>query len=269
MVTDAALDIQPTINIYPSRQTLSEALASRVANLSERACAARGRFAIALSGGSLIDILCPPLISAPMRAAIDWSGWHLFWADERWVAKSDSESNYGLAEKRFVSHVPIPADQIYAIDNTHNPEETADRYESIIKQVLPPDAVEPPAFDLILLGIGPDGHTASLFPDHPLLAETRRWVAPVYDSPKPPPTRITMTLPLINHARQVVFVAAGGDKAAIVANILNPAAGRRLPAQLVQPVHGRLHWFIDQKAAKCARIPAVAGMTMTEPEHKG
>jgi 6-phosphogluconolactonase len=107
-----------------------------------------------------------------------------------------------------------------------------------------------PRFDLILLGIGDDGHTASLFPRHPLLGETGAWVVPVLDAPKPPPIRITMTLPLINKSRNVVFVAAGPGKAAIVAKLLNPQMRtEKLPAQLVYPSDGELQWFIDRAAA--------------------
>ncbi len=111
-----------------------------------------------------------------------------------------------------------------------------------------------PRFDLILLGIGEDGHTASLFPGHPLLAETRAWVAPVLNAPKPPPIRITMTLPLINNGRNVVFMAAGAGKADILSKVLNPQKqGQKLPAELVNPTDGALEWFIDKTAAVYSR----------------
>jgi 6-phosphogluconolactonase len=107
-----------------------------------------------------------------------------------------------------------------------------------------------PRFDLILLGVGEDGHTASLFPDHPLPAETKAWVAPVLDAPKPPPIRITMTLPLLNNSRNVVFVAAGPGKADIVSKVLNPQIQKQqLPVQLVNPSDGEFQWFIDRAAA--------------------
>jgi len=243
--------MQPEINVFPTRHALASALANQIADTACLAMAARGQFVVALSGGSLIDIISPPLISNAMRAAIDWSGWRVFWADERWVAKSDPESNYGLAQKRLLSHVPIPANCVHMADNVDDPEQTAADYAAAISQALPPGPTGWPAFDLILLGIGPDGHTASLFPGHSALAETRRRVAPIYDSPKPPPVRITLTLPVINSARQVIFVVAGSEKASIMAKILAPAAGcPPLPAQLVQPAQGRLLWYIDQGAAR-------------------
>jgi 6-phosphogluconolactonase len=127
---------------------------------------------------------------------------------------------------------------------------TAQAYEDTMRHVLGPESGPWPRFDLILLGIGPDGHTASLFPNHPVLGETQRWVLPVMDSPKPPPIRITMTLPVINNARSVLFVAAGGKKAKILSRVLNPTGKRQpLPSQRVKPSDGKLGWFLDRAAA--------------------
>jgi 6-phosphogluconolactonase len=149
--------------------------------------------------------------------------------------------------------VPIRRTQIYAIDDSTNPAATAKSYASVVAKVLRPRQGQMPRFDLILLGIGEDGHTASLFPDHPLLAEIRTWVAPVFDAHKPPPTRMTMTLPLINSARTIFFVAVGPGKADILSKVLKPTGrqqeGQELPAQLVKPSRGELQWFIDQAAA--------------------
>lgn len=246
------MEMLAKVNIYPSRDELSVDLAEHVAQLAAAACAGRGRFCIALSGGSLMDIVSPALCSAPLRGSIDWSSWHVFWVDERWVPWSSPESNYGLARDRFFSRVPIPREQIHGMDNSLDPAATAGTYASVLAKVFQLRQGRMPRFDLILLGVGDDGHTASLFPNHPVLAETRAWVAPVLDAPKPPPIRITMTLPLINKSRNVVFVAAGSGKTDIVAKVLNPQMQKqkqKMPAQLVNPSDGELQWFIDRAAA--------------------
>lgn len=244
------METRAKINVYTDRDELSVALAAHVANLAAMACGKQGRFSIALSGGSLLDILAPALCSDRLHDNINWSCWHVFWVDERWVPWSSPESNYGLAEDTLFSRVGIPRDQIHATDNALNPSATARTYESVIREVFQPQQDRMPRFDLILLGVGEDGHTASLFPGHPLLAETNAWVAPVLDAPKPPPIRITMTLPLINNGRDVVFVAAGAGKADILSRVLNRQPRRqKLPAELVNPTDGSLQWFIDRAAA--------------------
>ena len=250
--------MQPTVNIYHSRDELSVGLAEHVVRLAAAACTRRGRFCVAFSGGSLMEIISPALCSGLLQGSIDWPCWRVFWVDERWVPWSSPESNYGLARDLLLNRVPIPHGQIHGTDDSSDPAATAGNYASVLAKVFHLQQGQTPRFDLILLGIGEDGHTASLFPGHPLLAETRAWVAPVFDAPKPPPIRITMTLPLINKSRNVVFVAAGTGKAAIVAKILNPLMQKeKLPAQLVNPTDGELQWFIDRAAGAetgCAEI---------------
>jgi len=249
------MNFRPDIRIFPDRRALATALASHVAQASEASSIARGRFCVALSGGSLMDMLAPALSKPPLRDRIDWSAWHVFWADERWVPPSSPESNFGVAGRLLLSRVPIPEGHIHAVDNAQSPDETARAYEANMRKIFQVEAGAPPRFDLVLLGLGEDGHTASLFPGHPVLQESRRWVRPVFNAPKPPPVRVTMTLPVINHARSVVFFAVGSGKANIVAKVLNPKnAKSTLPAQLVKPAQGDLKWFIDKAAAECARI---------------
>lgn len=236
----------PEIVIHPNREALSLGVSSHVALLAARAVVKRKRFYIALSGGSLMTILCPPLITEPLRDEIDWSGWHIFWADERFVPPTSPESNYGDANQQLFRHVNIPFNQIHPLDSKLGVSEAAVAYQATLNKVFRPGAGRLPRFDLILLGIGEDGHTASLFPNHPLLKETQHWVAAIFDAPKPPPVRVTLTLPVINNARHIVFVAAGAGKKAILSEILGPGIHRRkLPATLVNPSQGDLRWFLD------------------------
>jgi 6-phosphogluconolactonase len=141
------------------------------------------------------------------------------------------------------------------LNNSRSPDETARAYEFALEKIFQTESNQIPRFDLILLGVGEDGHTASLFPGHPALKETRRWVVPILNAPKPPPVRITMTLPVINHACNVIFVAAGAAKANIISEVLNSKEEQpKLPVQMVKPSNGRLHWFIDRTAAERASI---------------
>jgi 6-phosphogluconolactonase len=247
--------MSPKINIYPTQETLSVAVAGHVALLAARAMAERGRFFIALSGGSVTKIISAKLVAEPIRSDVDWWGWHVFWADERCVPLSSPESNYGVANRLLFRHVDIPHHQIYVLDDTLGAIEAAEAYESILRRVFRPQDSLIPKFDLILLGIGEDGHTASLFPGSPILHETDRWVAPILDAPKPPPERVTLTLPVINNARHVIFVAAGTGKKFILSKVFTPNLHRpRLPAELVGPFDGDLQWFADEAAAGNLRI---------------
>ena len=238
------------LNVYANRRELSVGLAVYVARLGSGASAKRGRFCVALSGGSLMDIIGPCLGATPLRDTIDWASWHVFWSDERWVPKDSPESNYHHANRHIFTRVGIPAGQIHAADDSLGPDETAEVYSATMAEVLQPEPGRLPRFDLVLLGIGEDGHTASLFPNHKALRETRCWVVSVMDAPKPPPIRITMTLPVINNARHVLFVAAGNTKARIVSKVFNPDGEESaLPAHLVAPSNGELRWFLDGAAA--------------------
>ena len=238
------------LHIFPEKNDISMALTSRVALVAEQAATARGRFTVALSGGSLLDILSPPLITDPLRSLIQWTSWDVFWADERCVPLLSPDSNFAAASRLLFKHVDIPGEQIHAIDDTLDPREAARVYQSTIKEILQTSNGQLPRFDLILLGMGQDGHTASLFPGHRVLQEKRKWVAPVLDAPKPPPERITLTLPVINEAREVIFVVTGAEKAsALRAVFVDQAPGHRLPAALVNPAHGHLKWFVDEAAA--------------------
>ncbi len=238
------------LHILPLAE-LTKAAAGYVAQVSAQAIAARGRFLVAFSGGSLPGLLFPLLADEPLRAEIDWKAWHVFWSDERCVPLTDRDSNYRLAREHLFEHVAIPSAQIYTVQTALDPASAAKGYQTTLLQVFQPAPGQLPAFDLVLLGMGEDGHTASLFPHHPALKETERWVAPISDSPKPPPKRITLTLPVINNARHVAFLATGDGKAGILRRVFKEKAlPGTLPAQMVQMVHGELHWFVDTDAGR-------------------
>jgi len=177
---------------------------------------------------------------------------HVFYADERVVPLDHEDSNHRLASELLFSKVSIPPKNIHTIDVSllDDLEELSDAYEKeLIREFAQRDSARFPVFDLILLGVGPDGHTASLFPGHELLSENDRWVAYIEDSPKPPPRRVTFTYPVINHAARVAFVATGANKVKILQDILDtPELG--LPAARVRPVvPGQLVWFVDDAAS--------------------
>ena len=180
--------------------------------------------------------------------------WVVFFADERCVGLDSADSNFKGCDDALFSKAPgMVKENIHAINAAlGSPKEMAEDYQQRLLAVTTP-ASGPPVLDLVLLGLGPDGHTASLFPGHPLLAETERWVAEIMDSPKPPPERITLTYPVINAARQAAFVAAGAGKADTLKEIFGDAKGDdRLPAARVAAKDTR--WFVDQPAA--VNVPA-------------
>lgn len=190
---------------------------------------------------------------------------HVFYADERVVPLDSPDSNHKLCTDVLFSKVPIPVSNIHAIDYPKDPskstveldlEEICDTYEKkLIAEFAQKAAARFPVFDLLLLGIGPDGHTCSLFPGHELLTEEDRWVAPIEDSPKPPPKRITLTFPVINHAARAVFVATGEGKVDVLSTILDkPEVG--LPASRVRPAFpGQVWWFVDDAASAKVQYP--------------
>jgi 6-phosphogluconolactonase len=246
------------------------ALADHVAKVAQKAIARHDRFTVAISGGSLPSQLSG-LLKPAIRDTLDWSRWHVFLADERLVPHDHADSNYRLIKEHLLEHVPIPSSQVYPINESllNQPEEAADDYMKVLQRVFAAkDSVKFPVFDLILLGMGPDGHTCSLFPNHELLHERIAWVASITDSPKPPPERITLTLPVLNHAHHATFVCAGTSKRDALRHILakpetevDPAQ-HPLPAARVHPVHGKLVWILDHAAAEAlADIESVVSIS--------
>jgi 6-phosphogluconolactonase len=185
---------------------LAETLAGILERESRQALAARGRFSLALSGGSVAEAFFPRLA----RVALDWPRTDVFWGDERAVAPSDTDSNYGRARALWFQPAGIPRERLHRMEaDAADLFAAARAYAELLEQRLG----TPPRLDLVLLGVGPDGHVCSLFPGHPLLREEQRWVAALEDAPKPPPRRMTLTLPTLAAARLVVIAALDAAKA--------------------------------------------------------
>ncbi|XP_068634904.1 probable 6-phosphogluconolactonase 4, chloroplastic [Aristolochia californica] len=240
--------------VFDSEEGLSVSLAEYTAQLSEKFTRERGAFTVVLSGGSLIESL-RKLVESPYLESIEWSKWHVFWVDERVVPKDHEDSNYKLAYDGFLSKVPILPGHVYAINDALSAEGAADDYETCLKQLVKTSVIDSsatgwPKFDLMLLGMGPDGHVASLFPGHPLIHEKERWVTFIKDSPKPPPERITFTFPVINASANIALVITGEGKAAPVSKALgSDQTSISLPIQMVSTEDGETTWFTDKAAA--------------------
>jgi 6-phosphogluconolactonase len=210
------------------------------------ACA-QGASAVCLSGGATPRILYKTLAESPYREAMPWKRIHWFWCDERFVPSTDERSNYNMAQKLLLERAPIPRANIHAIPTEcGTADAAAAAYEEELKRfygtcTLAPDR---PLFDVTFLGVGEDGHTASLFPGSPVLQERSRWAAAVSDAH--PEARITLTYPVLESSRDVAFLVTGAAKRGIMEEILDGAA--RAPAARVRPA-GRLHWFVDRAAA--------------------
>ncbi len=234
------------VRIFPDLEELSQAAAWYVVLQSRNATAARGKFTVALSGGSSPKRLYSLLATDPYAAQINWSGSHFFWADERCVPPDHQESNFRLAHDAFLAKVLLPTENTHRIAGEKDPERAASEYEKHLRTFF--DAPSFPAFDLILLGVGEDGHTASLFPGASTLRERVRIAVPVYaDAPKP--NRVTLTLPVLNHATNILFLVSGRGKAKVLHEIFEDGNPKQYPAGMVRPVNGTVTWMIDRDAA--------------------
>ena len=241
-----------TFSIHDDLDSLSRAAARRISALAAEACAARGAFHIALSGGSTPRRLYETLATAEFRDSIDWSRVHIYFGDERCVPPEHPDSNYGMAAAALLSHVPIPPQQVHRIAVTMSTvRQDAWRYAQLIAAQVPRDAQGVPSFDLVLLGMGPDGHTASLFP-HSCILRAHQPAAAVYVD-KFRSWRISITYPLLNHARRLMFLVAGADKADMLRRIhLDPPGDNPVPIQRII-AEGAVEWLLDSAAA--AHLP--------------
>jgi 6-phosphogluconolactonase len=223
------------------------ALAHHVATwMTEAALATDRPFRISLSGGSTPKALYKLLASDEFRGRFPWQRVSWYWGDERFVPYDDPESNYRMTREAMLARAPVPPENIHPVPTDGTPEDAARRYERTLQEAYGASALDPgrPLFDITLLGLGPDGHTASLLPGEPVLSERKHWVAAVAHGR--PEVRITMTYPAIESSRQVAFLVAGAEKAAIFAAIR--AGDSQVPAARVRPV-GELLWFVDRAAA--------------------
>jgi 6-phosphogluconolactonase len=223
--------------VVPGPAELAEAAASWTAERITGAVEARGACYLALAGGETPRGCYQRLAQPPYRDALPWTSVFVYWSDERQVPLDDAASNYAMAKAALLDHVPIPSAQVFPLVGDPTP----------ALRRIPADAGGRPRFDVIHLGLGEDGHTASLFPGSPALQETRAWVAHVRDAPKPPPERLTLTLPVINAARAVLFMVQGAGKREALARLLR--RDPTVPASLVQPVDGELRFIVDRAAA--------------------
>jgi 6-phosphogluconolactonase len=237
------------IRILTTPQELFEVAAEEVVRAATEAVAQRGRFTIALSGGSTPKNLFN-LLATNARTVFPWDRTYFFWSDERHVPPTDPESNYRMAEEIMLSKIPVNAGNVFRIA-AENPDAAAvaEAYEQTLRKFFQLQPGQVPVFDLILLGVGPDGHTASLFPNTAGLQEkTRLVIANWVDKLKA--NRLTMTLPVLNSAREVAFLASGTDKAQVLRTVLEEdVLPEQYPAKLVRPSDGRLIWFVDRAAA--------------------
>jgi len=244
------------IRVLTTPQELFEAAAEEVLRAAKEAVEQRGRFAIALPGGSTPKSLFN-LLATNARTVMPWDRTFFFWGDERHVPPTDPDSNYRMAEEIMLSKIPVAAGNVFRIP-AENPDAAAaaEAYEQTLRKFFQLEAGRVPVFDLILLGMGPDGHTASLFPGSAGLHEkTRLVIANWVDKLKT--SRLTLTLPVLNAARYVAFLVSGTDKAAMLKTVLEEnAPAEQYPSKLIRPSDGKLIWLVDRAAASALSTKA-------------
>jgi 6-phosphogluconolactonase len=246
----ASLGAPAPVSVYRNRDALCEAAAEQVADLAEKAIARSGRFTWVLSGGSTPRPVYARLAGKHLASRVEWSRVHFFWVDERCVPPDHAESNFRAARETLLDGVPALATNVHRVHGEDDPDQAAAAYEQLLHQFFQVTGDgPPPRFDLVLLGMGADGHTASLFPGTPPLLETRRWVVAT-PAGKAIGSRVTMTPLLINAAANVTLLVAGTSKAARLGEVLRGAPrGAPWPVQLIRPVDGQLRWMVDADAA--------------------
>lgn len=251
----------PGVRRFPALEPLSRAAADWFVDEARAAVQARGVCTVALTGGTTPRRTYELLAAERRRAEVPWDRLQLFWGDERAVPPDDERSNFRLARDTLLAPLGIPASQIHRLEGERaDLDAAAAAYARTLAAVfaIPPDG-PPPAFDLLLLGLGADGHTASLFPHAPALGERHRWVVaqhvPALDT-----DRLTLTMPVLNAARSTAVLVAGVHKAAALAGVLDgPPDPERLPAQRIARTSGRLVWLVDEAAASQLRHAGAGG----------
>lgn len=239
----------PEIIRLTDPDTVAEEAARRWAQIAQQAVEEHGTFSIALAGGSTPKRLYQLLATDEWQARLPWGNTHVFFGDERRVPPSHEESNYRMAREALLDHVPIPAEQVNPMDGTGLIKGAMRDYESKLRRYFDHGRREFPRFDLVLLGMGSDGHTASIFPGTRAVSDLTNTVL-VYPVPQLHVDRMTLTLPVINNARNIIFMVVGDSKAETLAAVLEgPANTSTYPSQAVRPNDGTLVWLLDQAAA--------------------
>jgi len=237
--------MKPTIRIFKDADELSRAAADLFVTLAVQSIRERGRFLVALSGGSTPMALYRLLAREP----IDWTRIHVFWGDERLVPPEDAENSYGQAREALLKHIPIPTENIHRVASELDPVAAARDYASILREFAAPP-LDWPRFDLVLLGLGEDGHTASLFPGSPVDA-TEPVIAVTAQYQGRPARRVTLTPLVFNAARQVIFLVTGANKAVTLKGVFSDYnSSEQVPAKRIQPADGQVTWLVDKAAGK-------------------
>ncbi|MCU7495436.1 MAG: 6-phosphogluconolactonase [Ignavibacteria bacterium] len=230
---------------YPSAEELAAAAAGLFRQFALEASESADIFTAALSGGTTPERMYLALSESPFKETVPWEKIHFFWSDERYVPLNDSRSNAGMAFKNLLDKVPVPKENIHPVPYLSTPEDSALEYEKVLRSFF---SGKVPRFHLVMLGMGEDGHTASLFPHTDVLKENERWVREVYLEDQKS-HRITLTYPAINSASNVVFLIQGKDKAPALSKVLKGTSGPEdLPARGIHPLNGELYWLIDREA---------------------
>jgi 6-phosphogluconolactonase len=247
----------PELRIFANLEELSRAAAERLADFCLERLTRESVFTAALSGGSTPRRLYELLGEPELAGRIPWGRVHLFQVDERCVPPDHAESNYRMIRETLLDRVRIPQSNFHRMEaELANPHETAERYVQQLRTMFRPRSGEVPRLDLVLLGMGPDGHTASLFPRSPALAEREKWVCANFVE-KLQANRVTLTYPVLNAAREIIFLVAGDEKAKTLRQVLEgPHEPERFPSQGIRPVDGKLSWFVDTAAARLLKNAA-------------
>lgn len=254
--------------VAPDAAALGRRAAQHLAEVTAQAASARGRARIAISGGSTPRAAFELLADAsqPFRGAMPWDRLDLYWVDERCVPPDHPDSNYRMTREAMLDHVPLAPERVHRIEGELEPEAAASRYESELRAGFRLEGAEIPRFDLIALGMGPDGHTASLFPHTEALHEISRLAVANHVQNKDA-WRVTLTWPVINQGASVFFLIAGADKAQILKEVmLGPRDPERLPSQLITPAGGILTLLLDKAAASLLPAPDGQGFGALERE---
>ncbi len=234
------------VKIFSDAEGLAQASARLFVEQSQRSIERSGKFRVVLSGGNTPVLTYHLLAAGTFRNQVDWSRVHIFWSDERCVPPADERSNYGMVQRVLLSYVGIPETQIFPIIGAQNPEAAATEYESMLRKYF---GNGPAQFDLVYLGLGDDGHTASLFPGSAGLLEKERWVTVGQRGPEGP-ARITLTTEILNRTEMAVFLVSGEKKSEILNRVLTAKEpDPSLPAGWIQPLGGELIWFVDLSAS--------------------